>query len=70
MTPKLWIGSGDGARRTFPNDKSWSAGLWGNHGYEAYYAFVWTDEDGQPLDGTNAVSCGWSRLRRWMPSGR
>jgi hypothetical protein len=29
------------------------AGLWGNHGYEAYYAFVWTDEDGQPLHGAN-----------------
>jgi len=29
------------------------AGLWGNHGYEADYAFVWTDHDGQPLDGAN-----------------
>jgi hypothetical protein len=29
------------------------AGLWGNHGYEACYAFVWTDSDGQPLDGAN-----------------
>jgi hypothetical protein len=29
------------------------AGLWGNHGYEAYYAFAWTDGDGQPLDGAN-----------------
>jgi hypothetical protein len=29
------------------------AGLWGNHGYEADYAFVWTDGDGQPLDGAN-----------------
>jgi hypothetical protein len=29
------------------------AGLWGNHGYEAYYAFVWTDGDGQPLDGSS-----------------
>jgi len=29
------------------------AGLWGNHGYEADYAFVWTDADGQPLDGAN-----------------
>jgi hypothetical protein len=29
------------------------AGLWGNHGYEAGYAFVWTDGDGQPLDGAN-----------------
>jgi hypothetical protein len=29
------------------------AGLWGNHGYEADYAAVWTDADGQPLDGSN-----------------
>jgi hypothetical protein len=29
------------------------AGLWGNHGYEANYAFAWTDADGQPLDGAN-----------------
>jgi hypothetical protein len=29
------------------------AGLWGNHGYEADYAFVWTDDEGQPLDGAN-----------------
>jgi hypothetical protein len=29
------------------------AGLWGNHGYEAYYAFVWTDENGQPLHGAS-----------------
>jgi hypothetical protein len=28
-------------------------GLWGNHGYEADYAIVWTDADGQPLDGAN-----------------
>jgi hypothetical protein len=28
-------------------------GLRGNHGYEADYAFVWTDADGQPLDGAN-----------------
>jgi hypothetical protein len=29
------------------------AGLWGNHGYEADYAFVWTDADGQPLNGSS-----------------
>jgi hypothetical protein len=29
------------------------AGLWGNHGYEANYAFAWTDADGQPLEGAN-----------------
>jgi hypothetical protein len=26
-------------------------GLWGNHGYEAAYAMVYVDGDGQPLDG-------------------
>lgn len=29
------------------------AGLWGNHGYEADYAFAWVDDNGQPLDGSN-----------------
>jgi hypothetical protein len=28
------------------------AGLWGNHGYEADYALVWVDGDGEPLDGS------------------
>jgi hypothetical protein len=29
-------------------------GLWGNHGYEAAYAMVYDDGDGQPLDGAHA----------------
>ena len=29
------------------------AGLWGNNGYEANYAFVWTDEDGDALNGAD-----------------
>ncbi len=29
------------------------AGLWGNHGYEAVYAQVFVDADGQPLNGAN-----------------
>ena len=28
------------------------AGLWGNHGYEAAYAMVYDDADGNPLDGS------------------
>jgi hypothetical protein len=28
------------------------AGLWGNHGYEAAYAMVYADGDGEPLDGS------------------
>lgn len=30
------------------------AGLFGNHGYEADYEIVYTDADGEPLDGANA----------------
>jgi hypothetical protein len=40
------------------------AGLWGNHGYEALYAIVWNDSDGQPLDGTNRYQL---RLPAAMP---
>ena len=29
-------------------------GLWGNHGYEAVYAEVFVDADGEPLDGRHA----------------
>lgn len=29
------------------------AGLWGNHGYEAVYAFVFTDSEDRPLDGAH-----------------
>jgi len=29
------------------------AGLWGNHGYEADYALVWVDADGNTLDGSH-----------------
>jgi hypothetical protein len=29
------------------------AGLWGNHGYEATYATIWVDGDGEPLDGAH-----------------
>lgn len=28
-------------------------GLWGNHGYEAFYAGTFTDADGEPLHGAN-----------------
>jgi len=42
------------------------AGLWGNHGYEADYAFAWTDGDGQPLDGANRYEL---RLESTPPAG-
>ncbi|MGW5382749.1 DUF1254 domain-containing protein [Nocardia sp. NPDC003963] len=28
-------------------------GLWGNHGYEAAYAMIYTDSEGRPLEGTH-----------------
>ncbi len=28
-------------------------GLWGNHGYEALYNILWTDGNGDPLDGSH-----------------
>ncbi len=40
------------------------AGLWGNHGYEALYAVIWNDADGQPLDGANRYEL---RLPAAMP---
>jgi hypothetical protein len=43
------------------------AGLWGNHGYEAYYAFVWTDSDGRPLYGANRYEL---RLEQLPTGGR
>lgn len=32
------------------------AGLWGNHGYEAAYAMVYVDGDGDALDGTGSAT--------------
>ena len=32
------------------------AGLWGNHGYEAAYAFVFEDSEGRALDGSYAYT--------------
>ena len=42
-------------------------GLWGNHGYEADYRFVWTDSDGQPLEGANRYELRLESPRRWRP---
>ena len=43
------------------------AGFWGNHGYEADYAFAWTDSDGQPLDGANRYELRLESPPPWMP---
>lgn len=37
-------------------------GLWGNHGYEAYYAWSFVDGDGNPLDGANDYVIHFDRM--------
>ena len=32
-------------------------GLWGNHGYEAAYAMIYNDADGEQLDGAHRYDC-------------
>jgi len=41
----------DGAGRYRLRAAAARAGLWGNHGYEAAYAMVYVDGDGEPLQG-------------------
>jgi hypothetical protein len=41
----------DGPERYLLRAGAARGGLWGNHGYEAAYAMVYVDADGQPLDG-------------------
>ena len=36
------------------------AGLWGNHGYEADYEIIWTDEHGDRLDGAHRYEVTFS----------
>ena len=36
-------------------------GLWGNHGYEAAYAMVYLDDDGNALDGANRYELRFDR---------
>ncbi len=36
------------------------AGLWGNHGYEACYAGIFTDADGETLDGSRSYQVTFS----------
>lgn len=43
----------DGPSRYLVRALSARGGLWGNHGYEAAYATVYVDGDGQPLDGAH-----------------
>jgi hypothetical protein len=44
----------DGPARYVQRAAAARAGLWGNHGYEAAYAMVYVDGDGEPLDGSRS----------------
>lgn len=45
-------------------------GLWGNHGYEAAYAMVYQDADGNQLRAASGTSRGSAPPRRRARSGR
>lgn len=45
-------------------------GLWGNHGFEAAYAMVYEDEDGQPLEGSMRTGSDSPRTLHAAHSGR
>jgi hypothetical protein len=47
-----WKLPDDGARYLIRAESA-RAGLWGNHAYEAAYAMIYDDGDGQPLDGAH-----------------
>ena len=51
----------DGPRRYVQRALSARAGLWGNHGYEAAYAMVYLDGDGNALDGANGYELRFDR---------
>lgn len=44
----------DGPMRYLQRAGAARGGLWGNHGYEAAYAMVYVDADGQALDGSHS----------------
>lgn len=56
------------------------AALWGSHGYEVACAMAWTDEDGEPLDGSRPctltfekpppVDASWSVMAYALPEAR
>ncbi|HTT29486.1 MAG TPA: DUF1254 domain-containing protein [Solirubrobacteraceae bacterium] len=51
----------DGTMRYAQRALAARAGLWGNHGYEAAYAMVYLDGDGDPLDGANRYELRFER---------
>jgi hypothetical protein len=52
----------DGPGRYLERAVAARAGLWGNHGYEAAYAMVYDDGDGQPLDGAHRYTLRFDAL--------
>jgi hypothetical protein len=52
LDEEFWKLPGD-AERYLMRALAARGGLWGNHGYEAAYAMVYLDGDGDPLDGAN-----------------
>jgi len=51
----------DGPMRYAQRALAARGGLWGNHGYEAAYAMVYLDGDGDPLDGANHYELRFDR---------
>ena len=51
----------DGPTRYVQRALAARGGLWGNHGYEAAYAMVYLDGDGNPLDGANRYELHFDR---------
>ena len=54
----------DGPGRYLRRALAARGGLWGNHGYEAAYAAVYDDADGQPLDGSRRYERRRAAVRR------
>lgn len=52
----------DGPARYLLRAGAARGGLWGNHGYEAAYAMVYVDGDGQPLDGAHKYQLRFETL--------
>ena len=51
----------DGPMRYAQRALAARGGLWGNHGYEAAYAMVYLDDDGNALDGANRYELRFDR---------
>jgi hypothetical protein len=57
----MWKLDADPAIRYLVRAGAARAGLWGNHGYEAAYAMVYVDADGDRLDGASSYDLHFER---------